>query len=77
MVLTTTRSECKHSKAWQYLTQCLCMYSGIHRTSLKLIQILAQQAETLICWIISIEPETGIAGMVISAVEVLKHKPKL
>ena len=55
----------------QYLAQGLCMDGGVYRAGLKLIKVLAQQPQPLICWVIPIEPETGIAGVVVPAVEVL------
>ncbi len=54
-----------------YLFQRLSMHCGVHRTGLKLIKVLAQQAQALICWIISIKPEPCIAGVVVPAMEVL------
>ena len=47
------------------------MHSRVHRASLELIKVLAQQTQALICWVISVKPETSIAGMVVSAMEVL------
>ena len=47
------------------------MHGGVNWAGFKLIQILAQQLEALICWVITIEPETRIAGVVVSAMKVL------
>lgn len=54
-----------------YLAQGLCMDGGVHRAGLKLIKVFAQQPQPLICWIIPIEPEPGIAGVVVPAMKVL------
>ena len=54
-----------------HLFQWLSMHGGVNWAGFKLIQILAQQLEALICWVITIEPETRIAGVVVSAMKVL------
>ena len=51
------------------------MHGGVNWAGVKLIQILAQQLQALICWVITIEPETRIAGVVIPAMKVL-HQSK-
>ncbi len=57
--------------AQHYLVQGLSMHCGVHRPGLKLIKVLAQQAQALICWVISIKPEPCITGVVVPAMEVL------
>ena len=47
------------------------MHSGVNWAGVKLIQILAQQLQALVCWVITIEPEARIAGVIVSAVKVL------
>ena len=49
------------------------MHSGVHWASLKLVQVVAQQAQALICWIIPIEPKASIAWVVVSPMEVLHN----
>ena len=57
-----------------YLFQGLSMYSGVDWAGVKLIQVLAEQLQALICWVITVEPETSIAGVIIPAVEVLQQR---
>lgn len=47
------------------------MHSGVNWAGLKLLQVLAQQVQALICWVIAIEPEASIARVVVPAVKVL------
>lgn len=54
-----------------YLVQRLSMHCRVYRPGLKLIKVLAQQSQALICWVISIKPEACITGVVIPAMEVL------
>ena len=49
------------------------MHSGVDWAGLKLVQVLAQQVQALICWVIAIEPEASVARVVVPAVEVLHH----
>lgn len=55
-----------------HLFQWLSVHSRVDWAGIKLIQILAQQVQALICWVITIKPETCIAGVIVSAVEVLQ-----
>lgn len=54
-----------------YLFQRLSMHSRVNWASLKLVQVLAQQVQALIRWVIAIEPEASVTGVVVPAVEVL------
>ena len=57
--------------AQHYLVQRLSMHCGVHGPGLKLIKVLAQQLQALICWVISVKPEACITGVVVPAMEVL------
>lgn len=50
------------------------MYGGVHRASFKLVQVVTEQPEALICRVIPIEPEACIARVVVPPVEVLQRK---
>ena len=53
------------------LAQRLGMDSRVHGAGSKLIEVLAQQPQSLICWVIPVEPESRIAGVVVPAMKVL------
>ena len=56
-----------------YLFQWLSMDGGVNWAGFKLVQILAQQLQALVRWVITIEPETRIAGVIVPAVKVLRQ----
>ena len=53
--------------------QRLRLHVGVDWARVKLVQVVCQDAQALLRRVVAVEPETGVAGVVIPSVEVLAN----